>query len=101
MPAARPSDAAAPTAAAQTCYPGDLSTSSSNFDVQFSSKVLNTTLSYIKKPKTTYNRFCFSINAASPCNSSAICCKGSTVTRLSGVSFEIGGRRACQQSDQA
>ncbi|KIZ06962.1 hypothetical protein MNEG_0991 [Monoraphidium neglectum] len=76
-------------AAAQTCYPGAISTPDTNFDVQFSSKVLNTTLSYIKKPKTTYNRYCFNVNAASPCNSSAICCKTNAVTRLSAVSIAI------------
>jgi hypothetical protein len=81
-------------AAAQTCYPGAISTPDTNFGVQFSSKVLNTTLSYIKKPKTTYNRYCFNVNAASPCNSSAICCKTNAVTRLSAVSIAIGGSRA-------
>ncbi|KIY95019.1 hypothetical protein MNEG_12943 [Monoraphidium neglectum] len=76
-------------AAAQTCYAGVLSTPSTNFDLQYSSKVLNTTLSYIKKPKTTYNRYCFNLTAASPCNSTALCCKNSGITRLSTVSIAI------------
>ncbi|KIZ06961.1 hypothetical protein MNEG_0990 [Monoraphidium neglectum] len=76
-------------AAAQSCYAGNLSTPSTNFDLQYSSKVLNTTLSYIKKPKTLYNRFCFNVTAASPCNSTALCCKNSAITRLSTVSIAI------------
>jgi hypothetical protein len=80
-------------AAAQTCYAGVLSTPSTNFDLQYSSKVLNTTLSYIKKPKTTYNRYCFNLTAASPCNSTALCCKNSGITRLSTVSIAIGESR--------